>query len=273
MLALLASLSWGTSDFVGGRAGRGRHVVGVMILTRPVGLLVVVVLVAITGAPLAADHWIDAAAAGVVLAGGMLCLYQALAIGPMSVVAPIFTTGAVVPVLYGLATGETPSALVLGGLAVAVAGSILAARSPGIDGQTTDPRGILLAVGAAIGLGTGLALMNTASQENAISAVFVERTVEVLLFAALLAVRWRALRPQLQAPGLLPLAGTLDLSASLLFAIASRTGLLPVVAVLSSLYPVVTVLLARAILAERMSRAQGVGAGLTLVGVAFVAVG
>jgi drug/metabolite transporter (DMT)-like permease len=271
LLALLASTAWGTSDFIGGRASRGRHVVGVLGLTRPTGLAFITVVVLIGGGPFVGDHWVEAALSGVALIGGMWCLYGALAIGPMSVLAPIFATGAIVPVLWGVFSGEAPNAFTFGGLAVAGAGSVLAARAPSTDGERVAPRGVAYALGAALGIGIGLVLTDIAAEQDALSAVFVERLTEVVIVVAVLAVRPRRWAPELRSPGLLPLAGTIDITASLLFAVASRSGLLPVVSVLSSLYPVVTVLLARALLSERMSRGQFGGAALTLLGVAVVA--
>ncbi|EHN12606.1 protein of unknown function DUF6 transmembrane [Patulibacter medicamentivorans] len=273
LLALLASGAWGTSDYIGGRASRERHALAVMALTRAVGLALLVVLVLATSSPWIGDDWPLAVAAGVALFGGMLCLYQALAIGPMSIVAPIFATGAVVPVLWGIADGEAPGALAIIGLAAAVGGCVLTARAPGTPGMRADRRGIAFALGAAAGLGSGLALLDGAAERAALTAVLVERAVELVLVAGAFAVLWRTLAPQLRGAGLLPLAGLIDVSAQALFALASRSGLLPVVAVLSSLYSVVTVLLARALLDERLSRTQAGGAGLTLVGVGLVAAG
>lgn len=271
LLALLASAAWGTSDFIGGRATRGRHVVGVLGITRPTGLVIVGVLVVIGGGPVVGERWVAAACSGASLIGGMWCLYRALAIGPMSVLAPIFATGAIVPVLWGVLSGEAPNAFTFAGLAVAGAGSVLAARAPSTDGGHVEPRGVAYALGAALGIGVGLVLTDFAAEQDALSAVFVARATEVVIVVSLLAARWRTWGPELRSPGLLPLAGAIDISASLLFAVASRTGLLPVVSVLSSLYPVITVLLARALLDERMSRAQAGGAALTLFGVAVVA--
>lgn len=272
LLALLASASWGASDFVGGTASRGRPVLGVLALMRSMGLAAILVLVVVTSAPWVGDRWPIAAAAGVTLLGGMLCLYRALAIGPMSVVAPIFATSAIVPVLWGIVHGETPGPIAFVGLAVAVFGSILAARSPGTDGEATDPRGVLFAIAAAIGLGLGLALLKEASVHAALSAVLVERAVEVLLIAVALAWSPRTIGAKLRKPGLVPFAGIIDMTAIVCFSLATRSGLLPIVAVLSSLYPVVTVVLARALHDERLSRVQAIGAGLTLLGVAVVAV-
>jgi drug/metabolite transporter (DMT)-like permease len=271
LLALLAAGTWGTSDFIGGRASQTRHVLGVMILTRPLGLVVIGAVAALGGGAFVADGWELAVLAAFVLFAGTYCLYLALSIGPMSVVAPVFTLSVAVPVLYGLVNGEEPSGLQLAGLAVAVVGSALAARAPSTEGERTDPRGIAFALAAAVGMGGGLALMDAAADHDAVAAVFVERGTEVVLVVLMVLARPRALVPHLRSPGLLPLAGTIDVSASLFFALATRQGLLPVVSVLASLYPVVTVLLARAFLAERLSRGQAAGAALTLVGVAVVA--
>ncbi|WP_320672323.1 DMT family transporter [Patulibacter defluvii] len=271
LLALLASVAWGTSDYIGGRATRHRHVLAVLSLTRVAGLLALGLLVLVTSAPWIGDDWPAAAAAGVVLFGGILCLYQALAIGPMSIVAPLFSTGAIVPVLWGFVSGEEPGALSLVGLAAAIAGCVLSARAPAPVEMRTRPAGIAFALGAALGLGSGLALLDAAAEQSALTAVLVARAVEMTLIAIVAVGLWRRIGPQLRGAGLLPLAGVIDISAQALFALASRTGLLPVVAVLSSLYPVVTVLLARALLDERLSRVQTAGAALTLAGVGVVA--
>jgi drug/metabolite transporter (DMT)-like permease len=271
LLALLASAAWGTSDFIGGRATQGRHVIGVLGITRPAGLVLVGLVVLLSGSPAVGDRWPVAMCSAVILLGGMWCLYRALAIGPMSVLAPIFATGAIVPVLWGLVSGETPTAFTFVGLVLAGAGSVLAARAPSVEGERTDPRGVAYALGAAAGIGIALVLTDAAAEADAVSAVFVGRATEVVIIAALIAVRWRSWGPALRSPGLLPVAGWIDVSAGLLFALASRSGLLPVVSVLSSLYPVITVLLARALLAERMSSRQAGGAALTLFGVAVVA--
>lgn len=271
LLALMASAAWGVSDFVGGTASRSRPVLGVITLTRSVGLSAMLVLVLALGEPWVGSRWPFAVLAGFAVLGAMYCLYRALAIGPMAVVAPIFATGAIPPVVWGIVDGETPGVAVLGGLLLAIIGTVLAARAPDSAGRATDPRGVLFALAGAVGMGLGLALLKQASVDSALSAVLLERCTEAVVIILILGRRPRALLAAVRRPGLLPLMGLVDVTALTCFSLATRSGLLPVVAVLASLYPVVTVMLARALQDERMSRVQGAGAAVTLIGVAIVA--
>lgn len=285
--ALVASLAWGTSDFLGGRASRGRHVLAVLAITRPTGLAGVGLLVLLLPTGALGDRWPFAVLAGVVLLAGMLCLYRALAIGPMPVVAPIFTTAAIIPALVGIVRGEEPTLLVGAGLVLAGGGAILAARTPreagasagaGRGGTAPPPAdgprpasGVAYAVAAAALIGLGLTLVDHAAEADPLRTILVERATETVIVLSVLALGWRRLGGDLLPIWPIPLIGLIDLTANVGFAFASRGGLLPVVAVLASLYPVVTVLLAWAILHERTTRTQLVGAALTLVGVGVVA--
>ncbi|WP_157973970.1 EamA family transporter [Desertihabitans aurantiacus] len=270
LLALGASAVWGASDTLGGLASRGRPVLSVMLLTRAASVLLVGVLVLVLHpAPVGADWPFAVVAAGVNLTGLGL-LYRALAIGPMSVVAPIAATSAVVPVVWGSLSGERPGTPTLLALTVTVAGCVLTARAPGGPGMAVSRAGVVSAVGAALGMGAALTLLDRASQASAVGAVALERSSQLVLLLLLAALLWRRVGPGLARPGAVPLVGLLDTTAILLYATATTGGLLPVVAVLASLYPVGTVLLARLVLHERMSRWQGVGAVVTLVAVGAV---
>jgi len=213
-----------------------------------------------------------AGSAGII---ALASFYRALAIGTMSVVAPISATAAVVPVLVGLVEGERPSTLQIAGMAIALTGVILASREPIEEGGAPPNRASIgLALVAAAGFGTFFVGLDRASEGADVSwVIVVSRGCSLaLLVAAALAVR-----PALPRDGAslatLAMIGVLDLGANGLYALATQQGLLSVVAVLGSLYPAVTVVLARFVLAERVSRVQGVGVVLALAGVVAISAG
>lgn len=223
--------------------------------------------------PAAAVGWAAfAGSAGIIALG---CFYRALAIGTMSVVAPISATGAAVPVLVGLAEGERPGALQIAGMAVALGGVILASREPIEEGAAPPNRAAIgLALVAALGFGTFFVGIDRASAIAEVPWVIVVQRVcslTLLVIAALIA------RPQLPRDGasllILGAVGLLDLGANGLYALATTHGLLSVVSVLGSLYPAVTVVLARIVLAERIARVQEVGVVLALAGVIAISAG
>jgi drug/metabolite transporter (DMT)-like permease len=195
----------------------------------------------------------------------------------MSIVAPVSATGTVIPVVAGLASGERPSALQVGGMVLAIAGVILAGRDasePGSEAQRTARAAVLLALVAAVGFGSFFVGVDQA-QETADDTwvLLAARGPEVLIVLAVFAIR----RPGLPASpaALVPILaiGFFDLLANLLFVLATGRGLLSVVGVLGALYPAVTVLLARAVLHERLTRAQDVGVLITLAGVVVLGAG
>jgi drug/metabolite transporter (DMT)-like permease len=215
--------------------------------------------------------------AGLVGTVGIAAFYRGLAVGTMSIVAPIASTGAALPVVVGLINGERPSALQAIGIAVAIAGVMLAAREPA-DSERARPEAARTALGlalvAAVGIGVTFVALDRATASAGVAwTVLVQRTVEVSLLAAAALV----VRPALPRgrPALLAIAavGLLDVSAQALFSIATTQGLLSVVSVLSSLYPAVTVLLARTVLHERVSRLQEAGVVAILAGVVAISAG
>jgi drug/metabolite transporter (DMT)-like permease len=213
-----------------------------------------------------------AGSAGIVALGAF---YRALAIGTMSVVAPISATAAAVPVLVGLAEGERPSTLQVAGMAIALAGVILASREP-VEESAAPPNhaAIGLALVAAAGFGTFFVGIDKASATAEVPwVILVQRCSSlVLLVIAALAVR-PALPRDVPSIALLGMIGVLDLGANGLYALATTEGLLSVVSVLGSLYPAVTVVLARFVLAERIARVQEVGVVLALAGVVAISAG
>lgn len=277
-LALAASLSWGISDFVAGLKSRGLPVIAVLVVSQPAGLVLVAVLVAARGGePPDAEHALYAALAGVVGILGLGAFYRGLAAGAMSIVAPVSATAAVVPLGVGLAQGERPSLLQGAGVGLALAGVVLASR----EAEEEARRGSRLAAGfgfallAAVGFGLFFVALDAASAGDAdvFWVILLLRAVSsVLVVGTAVALRPRLPRGTANLAAL-AVVGCLDMTANALFAAASTRGLVSVVSVLASLYPVVVVALARSVLHERIARAQQAGIALALAGVGLISVG
>ncbi len=275
LLALGASLTWGFADFGAGVGARRLPVLVVMAVSQAAGLALVALVVLAAGAhvPSAAQlAW--GAGAGVVGVLGLAAFYRALAVGTMGIVGPITATAAVVPVAYGLAHGERPSLLQGVGVALAFAGIVGASLEPASElGRRKVGTGVGLALLAAAGFGCTLVGLSRASAGGALWATLSMRAVGApLVVAAVLVVRPGVARPS-RAWLLLVGVGLGDTGATILYGLASTRGLLSVVSVLASLYPVVLIVLARALLAERMAHVQLTGVAAALAGVALISAG
>jgi len=273
VLALGASLSWGLADFFGPLQGRRLGPLRTLVYVQLGGLVAIALIVAVrwigpqdTAALLA----IPAAISGTL---GLFAYYRGIAVGAISIVAPIAGVSAVVPVVVGIASGESPSAWQLAGMACALVGVFLAAREPGRGGETRLAAGVGLAVLAAIGFGGYFPFMHAAGNADFWWASLIFRIASTSVILVAVAVR----RPKLGVPGrVLPwlaLIGVGDMFGNLLYAAASASGLVSVTSVLASLYPIVTVVLARILLSERVARSQEAGIALTLAGVALISAG
>ncbi|MFT9526380.1 EamA family transporter [Mycobacteroides abscessus subsp. abscessus] len=270
-LALAGSLSWGISDFIGGHASKRRSTLAVLALSRPVGLAVVGLVSVLTASTHFDGRTLLGMLSGPAAFAALYALYRALAIGPMGVVSPIAAVGAVVPVLWGTVIGQSLAGLTYLGLGGTLVGVMLASASEGLDGQRPGRQVLVWSFFCMVMFGICMILLAEAGRYHPVEAVVVSRASEVVLILILGALSWNNLRENLRPPfGVVPFAGVLDTSAMLLFAYAAGHGSLAVAAVLSSLYPVVTVLIARLVLHERLSRVQQTGAVLTLVCVAVV---
>jgi drug/metabolite transporter (DMT)-like permease len=242
-------------------------------------LLPFALAIAGAGPSAAAIAW--AALAGTAGIVALAAFYRGLAIGTMSVVAPISATAAAVPVLVGLAEGERPGTLQVAGMVVALAGVILASREsePAEDaepgaGRPAGRAAVGLALVAALGFGTFFVGVDRASATAGVPwVVVIQRCSSITLLLLATAVARPRLPREPAAIGTLAVIGILDLGANGLYALATREGLLSVVAVVGSLYPAVTVVLARFVLAERVSRLQEAGVGMTLAGVVAISAG
>jgi drug/metabolite transporter (DMT)-like permease len=273
VLALGASLSWGLADFFGPLQGRVLGALRALVYVQLGGLVGIAVIVAVRGKgpqDAVALLAIPAAISGTL---GLFAYYRGIAVGAISIVAPIAGISAVVPVVVGIASGESPSTWQLAGMVCALVGVFLAAREPGSGGGTQLAAGVGLALLAAIGFGGYFPFMHAAGNADFWWASLIFRMVSTSVILVAVAVR----RPPLRVPArLLPwlaLIGFGDMFGNLLYAAASTSGLVSVTSVLASLYPIVTVVLARMLLSERVARSQEAGIALTLAGVALISAG
>ena len=249
----------------------------VLAASQVAGVAGIALLTALAGGPFPGAEGLWPAAAGG--AAGIVALaafYRGLAIGTMSIVAPISATGAAVPVFVGVATGDRPGALVAAGIAVAIVGVVLASREEAPEGaaQTAAAkRSVLLALVAALGFGAFFVGMDGSTDEGVLWALLAARIAS----SSLIFLAFAAARPDVPGdPRLLALLGgigLLDLGANACYAVATTHGLLSVTAVVGSLYPLVTVLLARLVLGERVRRVQELGIAAALLGVVLIAAG
>jgi drug/metabolite transporter (DMT)-like permease len=276
VLALAASVSWGLADFLAGLASRRVSVPVVLLLVEGGGLVVIAVVAAVWGGPFfddAQDFW-SAVGAGLSGVAGLGCFYGALSLGTMSVVAPIASAGIALPVIVGIATGNRPSAVTVVGLVAIVAGVVLASREEHEDAEATAAgrTALGLALLAAIGLG-GFVVLVDAPADFSIPWTLAVSRAAAMPFIVLVILRTRAAFP---APRLglgIAAVGCIDLLATVLLSTAQTKGDLSVVSVLGGMYPVVTVLLAAAVLHERVRTPQLVGIVCALGGVGAVAAG
>jgi drug/metabolite transporter (DMT)-like permease len=273
VLALGASLSWGLADFFGPLQGRRLGTLRTLVYVQLGGLVGIAVIVAVRG--IGPDDAVALLAVPAAISGtlGLFAFYRGIAVGAISIVAPIAGVSAVLPVIVGIASGESPSAWQLAGIACALLGVFLAALEPRSGGETRLAAGVGLALLAAVGFGGYFPFMHAAGNADYWWASLIFRIASTSVIMLAVAVR----RPNIVVPArVLPwlaLIGFGDMFGNLLYAAASTTGLVSVTSVLASLYPIVTVVLARVVLSERVARSQEAGIALTLAGVVLISAG
>jgi len=268
--ALLASVAWGVADFLGGVKSRVVPTLVVLLLAQVSGVLAIGIVVALAGNPPPGPSILWAALAGVFGCVGLASFYRGMAVGAISVVAPIAAVGAIVPVVFGIATGDVVSPAQGVGFVLALSGVALASFERHEAGALRLAAGVPWAIAAMIGFGGYYVPMHEASGQDFLWAALVFRcTVAVLAFAA-----WLVLRPPIRAArghlGAIVMIGLLDTAGNTLFAAASSQGEVSVVSVLATLYPVTTVALAAVVLHERIDRLQLAGVAAALTGVVLI---
>src|SRR3954454_2690126 len=274
LLALASSIAYGAADFLGGLAARGAHVLRVVVIAAPASLAVELLLLPIAGAHFSTGAVTWGAASGVASAASFALLYRTLAIGPMSVLSPITAlVSAVLPVGVGLIGGDRVGGLAVLGMVLALAAVVIVSGATESRGHRPSQTALGLAVGAGAAIAVQLICLDQAPNDSGVAPLIVGRAVSsvvVLGIAFTLRGHLGATRPSLPASAA---AGALDSLANFAFLFAVRDGDLAVVAVITALYPAGTVLLARALLAERIGRTQLAGLGLAAVAVSFLAIG
>ena len=272
LLALGSAFSWGVGDFLGGLASRRLAVLTVLAVSQAIGLAGVLLWVLLAGDPFpGVGKLLPAALAGVAGLIGLGALYRGLAVGAMGIVAPISAASPIVPLAVDAARGTVPSALQWLGISLVLTGIVTLSRDSG-SGGARIAAGAGLAVVAALGFGLFVVGLDAGADESAPWAVVAARSASATLAIAAAVFFTRiSLRPPRRLLLVLVGVGIFDTGANVLVAFATTRGAAGVVAVLSALYPLVTVVLARLVLGERLSVARRVGGIVALAGAALVA--
>lgn len=268
LLALISSVAWGSADVAGGLGARRVGSVRVIAVNYPAGALVLTAfaLFVVPGS-ITRDVILLSVVTAVVGTLGMVLLYAALAVGPMGIVSPLTAIGgAAIPVIVGVMRGEPLTLPFVLGAALALVAVVLVSRESGPHARITA-RALLLSAGAGIAIGFFLTALGIAPEGSGVWAATLSRwwstlgmiVVTVILLSRSGLAKWRPY-PWLFAIG----AGALDALANGFFQLAAQDGELAVVAVIGSLYPATTLLIAHVLLKERMSRVQWAGVVLAL---------
>ncbi len=271
VFSLLASAAWGAADFSGGLATRRSQVFGVVVSTQGLGLVLLVVLALLWREPMppVADL-LTGAAAGLTGVVGLAALYMALAAGQMGLAAPLIAVLAgVIPVVYGIFQEGWPDAFQIAGFGIALAGVWLISRSGGASGGRLG--GLGLALIAGIGFGGFFILIDSVRSDAVFWPLVAARMASTPLMAGIALLRRQSL---LSVRAILPVilaAGVLDALGNTFFVLATDAGRLDIATVLSSLYPVSTVILARVVLKEQLTRSQTVGVLLSILAIVLIA--
>ncbi|MFN8159049.1 MAG: DMT family transporter [Candidatus Nanopelagicales bacterium] len=282
LLALVSAMLWGVGDFLGGLASRRSTPLQALVLSTPAGLALVLPFALLVPGDVAGSA-VPGLVAGAFGSIGILLLYAALSLGPMGVVSPVSAVlGAAIPVVSGLLRGERPGTWAYVGMALAVVAIITVGLEPAAPTddsthQRVTPRALLLAIGAGVGIGLFFTVISYAPSDAGLWPVVFARSMSTVILVALAVVasvrrRTPLLPPTTQVRWLSVATGGFDAWANGVYVIAVQTGMLSVVAVLGSLYPAATVLLARYVLAERLRPAQKIGMVTALVAAVMLAV-
>jgi drug/metabolite transporter (DMT)-like permease len=273
VLALAAACLWGTGDFLGGLASRRAKALVVVFWSQLAGMAGLVVWLLLSGAHAPdAAHSLAAVGAGVAGAIGLACLYRGMAIGAMGIVAPISATAPLVPLAVDAARGTSPTQPQWLGITFALAGVMLVSREPG-SGILRPTAGVSLALAAALGFGLFFVGLGVAAQDGPEAAATAARVGAVGFVIVSLTATRTSTRIARRIWPLVLTVGIFDTSANVLMAFAATLGSIGAVAVLSSLYPLATIALARMVLHERLGPTRTAGGLVALVGAALVAAG
>lgn len=261
LLALCSATTYGVGDFFGGLATKRAPAAAVLLWSHVAGVVLLGAAAGVVGGELTLHDLALGALGGLAGAAGVGLLYQALAIGPMSAVAPVTALlAAAVPVVAGFAKGERPGLAAAAGMVAALVAIVLVSAEGGGSYRPSDLRAVTLALGAGFGFGLFFVALSYTGDDSGIWPLVGARVASVTAVGVLaLTGRLDPTVARGEPRRLTAAAGALDVAANVLYLLAIREGLLSVVSVLSSLYPVSTVVLARVVLRERWAPLQRVG--------------
>ena len=270
LLALTSAVLWGISDFGGGVLGRRAPIFGVLLATQSVGFVIASLgMVVRSETMLKGPDLALSLLAGGLAAIGVGSLYRGLAVGRMGVVAPVTAVlTATTPAIIGIAWQGFPGPIVFVGFALAIGAVIIVSAVP--DDSSGRPVGLGYALVGGFTLGLLGVVLSRIDLQYAFAPLALMRALELVLFVAVVAIRGLAWRMPRSTLPLVVLVGMVDVIGNLAFLTAARTGDLSIAAVLSSLYPVITVVLAAALLRERITRSHAAGVALAFVAIALI---
>jgi drug/metabolite transporter (DMT)-like permease len=272
LLALGAGLTFGAADFTGGLAAKRTPAVAVTLVSQAVGVAVLALLMGLLPGVATPAAFTSGALAGIAGGLGLVAYLHALALGPMGVVAPLASVaGVTVPVAAGLLLGERLPPLATLGIVVGLVAIVIVAGGPRVERRAAAPAGPALALLGGAGFGVFFVLLDRTPDGSGLWPLIGARASSLVLLGLIAAVGRIALPSRAELP-LIALSGGLDMLSNVLFLFATRTGLLTIAALLSSLYPIVVVVLARQLLAERLGRPQVVAVALAMLAVALITV-
>lgn len=274
LAALAAALLWGLGDFLGGLASRRIAVLAVLAISQGIGLAGVLVWVLLASEPFpGAGALLPAAAAGAAGVVGLGALYRGFAVGAMGIVAPISAAGPVVPLALDVARGEVPGTLQWLGVVLVLAGIVALSREPSVAGGRRMAEGAGLALVSALAFGAFFVGIDAGADESVPWAVAAARVTSVGLALVAVGLTRTSLRTPRSLVPMLVAVGAFDTGANICVAFGTTKGAAGIVAILSALYPVMTIVLARLLLREELSTARRVGGAVALAGAALVAAG
>ena len=270
VFGLASALGWGVGDFSAGLASRRSSVFLVVLVSELSGVVILIALAFLLSEPVPRPvDLLLGGAAGILGTIGLLFLYRGLASGPMGVVAPVSAVvTAVVPLLYGFLLEGIPGTRQLLGFGIAIVAVWLISRPP--QGGRVQPRDLGLPALAGLGFGAFLILIDHVSNRSVLWPLISSRLASLVMLFLLVALTSQRRRPALRQLPLMILAGLCDVGGNTFYALAARIGRLDTAAVLSSLFPAVTVVLARIVLKERLGRQQWVGVVIAMVAVLLI---
>ncbi len=272
LLALLSALTYGAADFLGGIASKRAATAVVVLLSQVAGLALLACLVPFAGGKLYPSDIALGLAGGAFGSIGVGALYAALAAGRMGIVSPITAViAASIPVLWGLGSGERPAPLALAGVACAFVAVALVSANPETGRFTLRAPGVPLAFLSGLAFGGFFIVLARGHADGGLWTLAAIRAGSIVLTGLYVVARRVRIAPERAVLPTILLAGALDMSANALYVFAARGGLLSIVAVIASLYPAATVLLARFILHERFAPLQTAGFGFAAGAVALIA--